>query len=130
MTIQHINPASGAKYTPAVVAAGLAFTSGQVGEDPDTGVVPAAFEDEVRLALDNLQRVLVAAGTDLTRLVKVTCYIADAALADVFNKIYLDRVPDPRPARATVEVAMLPPYRIELDCVAALGTQVNVGEEG
>jgi 2-iminobutanoate/2-iminopropanoate deaminase len=120
MTTKHINPTPNAKYTPAVIAAGLAFTSGQVGEDPETGAVPTEFEDEVRLAFDNLERVLAAAGSDLSRLVKVTCYIANVDLASTFNQIYLERVPDPRPARATVQVGMLAPYRIELECVSAL----------
>ncbi|WP_236793477.1 RidA family protein [Amycolatopsis sp. GM8] len=120
MEIAHIDPTPGAKYTPAVVGAGLVFTSGQVGEDPETGAVPDGFDDEVRLALANLEAVLVAAGSRLSHLVKITCYIADVELADTFNRIYLDSVPEPRPARATVQVRMLAPYRIELDCVAAL----------
>lgn len=120
MTTRHVNSTPGAKYTPAVVAAGLVFTSGQVGEDPGTGNVPPEFEDEVRLALDNLEAVLAAAGSDLSRLVKVTCYLADVDLADVFNRNYVQRVPEPRPARATVQARLLPPYRIELDCVASV----------
>lgn len=120
MTITHINPIPGAKYTPAVVAAGLVFTSGQVGEHPETGEVPTEFEAEVRLALDNLEKLLVDAGSDLHRLVKITCYIASVDLADTFNRVYLERLPEPRPARATVEVRMLPPYRIELESVAAI----------
>jgi 2-iminobutanoate/2-iminopropanoate deaminase len=119
MTTRHINPSVGAKYTPAVVAGGLAFTTGQVGEDPVTGNVPADFEDEVRLALDNLEAVLTAAGSDLSRVVKVTCYLVDVDLAGEFNRIYLERMPEPRPARATVQVQLLPPYRIEFDCVAS-----------
>jgi 2-iminobutanoate/2-iminopropanoate deaminase len=121
MTINHINSTPGTKYTPAVVAGGLVYTSGQVGEDAVTGAVPTDFEDEVRLALDNLEKVLTDAGTDLTRVVKATCYIADIGLAGTFNRIYLARMPEPRPARATVQVEMLPPYRIEIDCVAATG---------
>jgi len=121
MPVRHIGFAAGAKYTPAVVAGSLVFTSGQVGAEPDNGDVPDEFAAEVHLALDNLERVLVAAGSGLERLVKVTCFISDVDLVDTFNRIYMERVPEPRPARATVEVRMLPPYRIELDCVGALG---------
>lgn len=118
MTITHFGAAPGAKYTPVVVAGGLAFTAGQVGEDP-SGSVPADFEAEVRLAFDNLEQVLADAGTDLNRLVQMTCYISDLELAVAFNAVYFERIPEPRPARAMVEVGMVPPYRIELVCVAA-----------
>ena len=120
MTLTHINSTSGSTYSPAVAAGGLAFTSGQVGADLESGAVPESFDDEVRLALANLEQVLAAAGSSLDRLVKMTCYIADVDLTPVFNAIYHERIPEPRPARATVQVRMIPPYRIELECVAAL----------
>ncbi len=118
MTTLHVNRADGATYTPAVSAGGLVFTSGQVGEQPHTGDVPADFAAEVHVAFDNLEQLLADASTDLRHLVKMTCYLADIELADTFNRIYLERVPEPRPARATVQVRMIAPYRVELDCVA------------
>lgn len=121
MTITHINPTPGATHTPAVVAAELAYTSGQVGDEAATGAVPSEFENEVRLALANFERVVQAAGSDMSRLVSVTCYIADVELVSIFNRIYLETVPEPRPARATAQVRMIPPYRIELACVCAVG---------
>lgn len=117
----HINSIRGATYSPAVVAGGLNFTAGQVGEDPKTGAVPADFEAEVRVALDNLETLLADAGSDLSRVVKASCYIDDLALVDIFNTVYRERIPEPRPARATVQVRMNAPYRIEIECVAAVG---------
>jgi 2-iminobutanoate/2-iminopropanoate deaminase len=119
MTITHVLATPQATYTPAVIASGLVFTAGQVGTD-ERGEVPSSFPDEVRLALANLESVLASAGAGLDQLVKVTCYIADVDLVPVFNKVYHELIPEPRPARATVQVRMIAPYRIELDCVAAL----------
>ena len=119
MTVKHINQTPGAAYTPAIVTSGLVFTSGQVGADPVSGTVPEDFESEVRLAIDNLRSTLADAGSDLSQLVRVTGYIADVELADVYNRVYLELIPEPRPTRATVEVRMLPPYRIELECVSS-----------
>lgn len=39
---------------------------------------------------------------------------------DTFNRLFIETVPEPRPARVTVQVRMVPPYRVELDCVATL----------
>jgi len=120
MTMRHLDSAPDATYSSAVVAAGLVHTAGQIGEDPATGVVPGEFEAEVHLALDNLERVLAEAGSHLGRLIMVTAYLADLGLADTFNRVYRERVPHPRPARATVQVGMFSPYRVELACVAVL----------
>ncbi len=121
MPLSHVTPSPDAMYTPAVAADGLVFTAGQVGEDPATGAVPDDFGAEVDLALDNLEQVLGDAGSGLGYLVSATCYISDIALAPTFNERYARRIPQPRPARATVQVAMMPPYRIEIVCIAAVG---------
>lgn len=126
MTMRHLDPAPEATYSSAVIAAGLVHTAGQVGQNSTTGVVPGEFEEEVHLALDNLERVLAAAGSHLGRLVMVTAYLADLRLADTFNRVYRERVPHPRPARATVQVEMFAPYRVELACVAALDRSSTV----
>lgn len=116
----HIGPVADAMYTPAVVAGEFVFTSGQVGEDPITGAVPTDFATEVSFALDSLERVLASAGTDLAHVVKATCFLADIELAPLFNKLYAARMPQPRPARATVQAVMMFPYRVEVECVAVL----------
>ena len=46
----------------ALTSGGLIFTSGQTGRDTATGTVPASFEDQVHIALRNLDTVLQAAG--------------------------------------------------------------------
>ena len=119
MSLTHISPTPGATYTPAVVASGLVYTAGQVGAD-ERGETPSEFSDEVRLAIANLTAVLTSAGTGLAQLVKVNCYIADVDLVSTFNDIYRELVPEPRPARTTVQARLIPPYRIELEAVAAL----------
>jgi len=116
--MQHIGNLPGATHTPAVVVGDLVFTAGQVGEDHATHEIPADFEAEVGRALDNLDAVLTEAGSGLSRIAQATCYIADLELVDSFNAVYRARIPEPRPPRATVQVAMIAPYRIEIVVVA------------
>jgi 2-iminobutanoate/2-iminopropanoate deaminase len=89
-----------------------------VGVDPSIGAVPHDFAEEVETAMANLERLLESSDSGLDLVVKMTCYVADIELAPVLNEIYARRMPQPRTARATVEVRMVPPYRVEIECVA------------
>ena len=107
-------------FSHAVVTSGkLVFASGMVGLDPVTKTVPEKFEDEVRMVLDNLLEVLVAAGCSKENVVKCTCFLTDVSLFDRFNATYGDFFGfTDAPARSTFQVVSLPgPYRIEIEAV-------------
>ena len=76
-------------------AGGWVFTSGQVGERTD-GTVPESFPDEVELALDNLESVLVAAGSDLAHVMRIEVILADMSDFAAMNAIHRKRVSAPR----------------------------------
>lgn len=109
----------GAPYSQAVMAGDLLFLSGNVGQDPATGKVPAAFGDEARQALENLGKVLRAAGLTWEDVVKVNVYVKDIGRYEEFNKIYTSALPSPFPARTFLAVADLPGGgQIEVEAVA------------
>ena len=108
-------------YSHAVMASGrLLFISGQGPVGLDGKVVDGDFADQCRRTLDNLAAVAAAAGTDLSRAVKVTAYLRDPARDfATFNDIYREYFTADRPARTTVQSA-LPTMLVEIDAILAL----------
>lgn len=108
-------------YSQAIVADGFVFTSGQIPLSPSTGkLVEGDIGEQAHQVMRNLQAVLLAAGSDLSRAVKTTVFLADINDFKVVNEIYAGyftgAVP---PARSTVQVAALPlGARIEIELVA------------
>jgi 2-iminobutanoate/2-iminopropanoate deaminase len=90
----------------AVVVGDTVHTSGQVGRQPETGVVPAGFEAQMREALANLERVLEAAGSSLERVVKTTVFLARRDDFAAMNAIYAEQFTEPYPARSTIVCAL------------------------
>ena len=96
-------------YSQAVKTGSTVYLSGQIPLDPATGeLVAGDMEAQVRRAFENLKAVAVAAGGDLSRLVKVNVYLTDLANFALVNKVMAEYCPEPYPARAAVGVAALP----------------------
>jgi 2-iminobutanoate/2-iminopropanoate deaminase len=102
-------------------AGDFVFCSGQLGLDPATGeLVEGGTVLEAERALRNLGAVLDAAGCSFADVVKVTMFLVDMADFAAVNAVYARFMPDPPPARSTVEVAGLPKgARIEIEAFAA-----------
>ena len=101
-------PAAIGPYSQAMVSGGFVFTSGQIPIDPETGeVVVSDIFLQTEQVMKNLRAVLEAAGTDLTRVVKATCFLARMDDFDAFNVIYSEYMAS-RPARSCVAVKNLP----------------------
>ena len=66
-----------------------------------------AFEAEVQQSLDNIDKVLKAAGMSAPDVVSVQVYITNRDTFDQMNKVYTSYFKDPRPTRTTVVVAGL-----------------------
>jgi 2-iminobutanoate/2-iminopropanoate deaminase len=123
MTRQSIStagaPAAIGPYSQAVATDGFVFCSGQLGLDPETGDLVDGVEDQTDRALRNLTAVLDAAGLTLADVVKTTIYLADMADFAAVNAVYARHMPDPPPARSTVQVAALPKAgRVEIEAIA------------
>ena len=86
---------------------GFVFTSGQIPVDPDSGAVPEGIAAQAARSCENVGAILEAAGTDLTRVVKTTCFLADMGDFAAFNEVYA-RYFTSRPARSCVAVKDLP----------------------
>jgi reactive intermediate/imine deaminase len=109
-------------YSQAVKVRSTVYLSGQIPLDPATGeLVAGDMETQVRRAFENLKAVALAAGGDLSHLVKLNVYLADLAHFALVNKVMAEYCPQPYPARAAVGVAALPRGAgVELDGVLEL----------
>ena len=86
---------------------GFVFTSGQIPVDPDSGTVPEGIAAQTAQSCKNVGAILEAAGSDLTRVVKTTCFLADIGDFAAFNEVYA-RYFTSKPARSCVAVKDLP----------------------
>ena len=106
-------------YSQAVRVGNLVFTAGQPGVDPTTGqAAGSTFEAQARQAFDNLRAVLEDAGTSLQRVVKVTCFVADAAAFPKLNELFTECFPDSPPVRSTPVVALPKGLLFSIDAIA------------
>lgn len=112
-------PAAIGPYSQAVLAGGFLYTSGQLGLDPETGVLPETIEDQTAQSLRNIQAILEEAGFRKTDVVKTVVYLKDLSDFAVVNGIYAGFFGGHKPARSCVEVSRLPKGGlIEIEVVA------------
>ncbi|NOZ03447.1 MAG: RidA family protein [FCB group bacterium] len=110
-------------YNQAVVSGGLVFTAGQIPLDPKTGkLINGDFKRQVDQVLHNLNAILSAAGSDLSKAVKLTVFLTDLGQFALLNEVFSERFSGSEyPARSVVEVSALPlGAAVEIECVAAL----------
>lgn len=109
-------------YSQGIIANGLIFTAGQIPLDPETAkLVNSSFPDEVERVLKNIEAILIAGGSSLEKLVKLTVFITDLQLFGELNKIFSDYFPENPPSRSAVEVSALPMgARIEIEAIAGI----------
>lgn len=107
-------------FAQGVWAGELLYASGQVGQDPISGMlVSGGIEAETRQAFENIRRVLAAAGLGFGNIVKTSVFLADIDDFAAMNAIYGQMFEAPFPARTTVEVVKLAlGARVEIDFVA------------
>ena len=113
-------PKPAGHYSQATVYNGLVFVAGQLSIDPATGAhKTGTIEEQTELALNNVLAILQAAGSDWSRVLKMTIYVADINLWDAVNKVYGRLLGDHQPARAVIPTGALHHgFLIEIDAVA------------
>src|SRR5436190_21277326 len=115
MTIQrhHI----GARLSEMVVHNGTVYLAGQIADDPSLDATGQA-----RQILAHIDRLLAEVGSDKTKILTATIFLADMADFAAMNMAWEEWVPKGHtPARATVQAKMFKPeYRVEIQAIAAL----------
>jgi 2-iminobutanoate/2-iminopropanoate deaminase len=115
----NLSPARGLPFSDGIVAGNTLYVAGQEGTDDSSKLVAGGIGPETTAALDNIQKVLKAAGFELKDVVSVTVYLADIHEFPDMNKVYKSVLPDPKPARATIQAAALVNNaRVEISAIA------------
>ena len=108
-------------YSQAQKVGNFVFTSGQIPIDPATGNIEAVtITEQTEQVCKNLSAVLEAAGTDLTKVVKTTCFLAEMSDFAAFNEVYAKYFTG-KPARSCVAVKDLPKaVKCEVEVIAEI----------
>ena len=112
-------PAAIGPYSQAILANGFIYTSGQIPLNPETGTIEAeSIEAQAEQAIKNIGEILKAAGTDFSKVVKTTCFLAHISDFAAFNSVY-EKYFVSKPARSCFEVSALPKGAlVEIEAVA------------
>jgi len=109
------------RYSPAIRANGLLFVSGQVGSRADGSPEPE-LDAQVRLAFQNLNAILAAAGCSFRDVIDVTVFMVDpqthferawAVAAEYWGEA-------PYPTATAVGVTWLSGFSFEIKVIAKL----------
>ena len=106
-------------YSAGVLCDGWLYISGQGPLDLKTGeVVRGTIEEEVRLTMQHIGKILEAAGCTFDDVVKCTCHLKDIDDFPRFNKVYAEFFPGVMPARTTVQSVLGDGIKVEIDAIA------------
>jgi 2-iminobutanoate/2-iminopropanoate deaminase len=115
----NLAPAGGLPFSDGIVAGNTLYIAGQEGTDDSGKLAAGGIGPETTAALDKIKKILKAAGFELNDVVSVTVYLADIHEFPDMNKVYKTVMPDPKPARATIQAAALVnDARIEISAIA------------
>lgn len=114
-------PAAIGPYSQAIIAGDLLFVSGQIPINARTGEIEGEdIQTQARRVCKNIGRILKKAGTDYTKVVKTTCFLADLADFEGFNEVYAEYFTG-KPARSCVAVKQIPKNVLcEIEVIAML----------
>ncbi len=112
MTIERVQP--GSRYSEAVIHGDTIYLAGQVGEGETIG-------EQTRSALAYIEELLAECGSDKSKLLMVTIWLADMADYDGMNAVWDAWIGGANaPARATGESRLASrDYKVEIIAVAA-----------
>ena len=115
-------PVPAGHYSQAVIHKDLIYISGQLPVIPESGEkVSGTIEDQTLQVLKNVKAIAEAAGSDLSKTLKVTIYISDIDNWGKINQVYSDFFGTFKPARTVVPVNELHyGFKIEMEAIVAI----------
>jgi len=108
---------SGKRMSQAVVYGGFGFLAGQVADDPSQDV-----KGQTEQILAKIDRLLDQIGSDKTKVLSASIWLADYTTFGAMNEVWDAWVPEgAAPARACVESKLaFPQYTVEIGVIVAV----------
>ncbi len=115
-------PAAIGTYSQAIRTGDTVYLSGQIPLDPTSGQLCSdEIQHQITQVIENLSAVCMAAGGDLTRIVKLSVYLTDLNHFPFINEAMMHHFSQPYPARVAIGVASLPRgAQVEMDAIMVL----------
>src|SRR3984957_1949306 len=115
---QAIDFKPGMPFSGGYVAGNTLYVAGQQGRD-EQGKLTGDIAKETASTIAAIKKVVDAAGFKMTDLVNVTVFVTSLDDVPKMNEVYKSLIPDPKPARATVQVAgIIGGAKIEISAIA------------
>jgi 2-iminobutanoate/2-iminopropanoate deaminase len=109
----------GMPFSEGYVAGNTLYVAGQQGPDSNGKVNGSDITLQTTNAIAAIERVVKKAGFQMTDITSVTVYVTDLNDVPKMNDVYKKLMPDPKPARATVQVAgLIGGAKIEISAIA------------
>ena len=114
-----INFVIGASFSDGYVAGSTLYVSGQQGPDPDGKFDGSDIRFQTANAIGNVRRIVEESGFRMSDIASVTVFFTDLGDVPEMNTVYKELIPDPKPARAAVQVAgLIGGAKVEIAAVA------------
>ncbi|KAL2839783.1 Endoribonuclease L-PSP-domain-containing protein [Aspergillus pseudodeflectus] len=105
-------------YSQAVKANGQIFLSGQIPADKNGNLVEGDIKTKTQACCDNIKAILDAAGSSVSKIIRVNVFLDDMANFAEMNEQY-EKFFVHKPARSCVAVKQLPKgVPVEIECTA------------
>jgi 2-iminobutanoate/2-iminopropanoate deaminase len=108
-------------YSQGIIQDKYIFTAGQIHLTANGELLKGSIEDKMHQVMRNLGEILKAAGATFANVVKTTVYVTNMSKENLerLNKVYVEYMGEPYPARETVCVKQLPKgAEIEISMIA------------
>ncbi len=116
---QAIGFKKGMPFSEGYVAGNTLYVAGQQGPDSHGKVTGTDIALQTTNAISAVEKIVKEAGFQMTNIVSVIVYVTDLNDVPKMNEVYKKLMPDPKPARATVQVAgLIGGAKIEISAVA------------
>ena len=116
---QAIGFIKGSPFSNGYVAGDTLYIAGQQGPDSDGKVIGTDIRRQITNAIAAVRQVAEEAGFRMSDIVSVTIYITDMNDVPIMNEVYNKLMPDPKPARAAVQVSgLIGGAKIEISAIA------------
>ena len=109
----------GMPFSEGVIAGKTLYVAGQQGPDEHGKVTGTDIAVQTANTIAAIEKIVKKAGFQMSDIASVTVYITDLNDVPKMNDVYKKLMPDPKPARATVQVAgLIGGAKIEISVIA------------